>query len=86
MLTALALALFVGSIRIFYKLSAHTALATASVLLITYLFGFKFWPLFLSIPAIGWARLKLGKHTLAQVVSSASLVILIYSITYNLWF
>lgn len=86
MLTALVLTLVMGLTRIFYKLSVHTALTTVSALLITYLFGFRFWPLFLLIPIAGWARLKLKKHSLAQVINSAFLVVLIYFIIYGLWF
>lgn len=85
-LNALILGLVIGSIRIFYKLSVHTALTTASVLLIIYLFSYRFWPLILLIPTVMWARLTLRKHTLSQIIGSVFIVTLIYFTIHSFWF
>ncbi len=48
----------------YWKISFHTSLDTASVILINFIFDWKLPLLYLTIPIIFWARWKLKKHTI----------------------
>lgn len=60
-------------VTFFWKISIHMVLDTTGVLLINFLFGWVFWPLFLLIPVVAWARLKLKRHTPAQLLAGTFL-------------
>ena len=61
--------IILGIITYFWKVSIHTAWITFMVITFNILFGK--WMLFLLplIPTVGWARVKIKKHTVKQVVS-----------------
>lgn len=76
-------------ITFFWKISIHMVLDTTVIMLINFLFGLYLWPLFLLIPVVAWARLKLGRHTLSQLIAGVLLSIIIFStgikfLTFNL--
>ncbi|WP_309075150.1 phosphatase PAP2 family protein [Paenarthrobacter sp.] len=55
----------------FWKMSGHaSALAAASVISVM-MFGPEWLPLLLLVPAVGWSRLVLRAHTLAQVIAGS---------------
>ena len=56
-------------ITLFWKISIHMVLDTTGVLVANFLLGWQFWPLFLLIPVVAWARLKLKRHTPAQITA-----------------
>jgi membrane-associated phospholipid phosphatase len=56
-----------------WKLSGHSAVITATVTTTVILFGPALLPLFALVPLVGWARVRLGAHTAAQVVAGAVL-------------
>ena len=60
-----------GTITYFWKVSIHTAWITFMVITFNILFGK--WMLFLLplIPIIGWARVKIKRHTVKQVISGS---------------
>lgn len=60
-----------GIITYFWKVSAHTAWITFMVITFNILFGK--WMLFLLplIPMVGWARVKIKRHTVKQVISGS---------------
>ena len=60
-----------GIITYFWKVSAHTAWITFTVITFNILFGK--WMLFLLplIPMVGWARVKIKRHTVKQVISGS---------------
>lgn len=61
---------FIASvITVFWKISIHMVLDTTGVLITNFLLGWHFWPLFLLIPVVAWARLKLKRHTPAQIAA-----------------
>lgn len=65
-------------VNLVWKLSAHTAVASGSVAVLIVLFGSGFgtWELLLGalvVAAIGWSRVVLRDHTLAQVCAGAAL-------------
>ncbi|MHA7181263.1 phosphatase PAP2 family protein [Arthrobacter sp. MDB2-24] len=54
-------------VNLWWKLSAHSAVAVFFVVGIVALFGPKAAPLLLVPPAVGWSRVRLRAHTLGQV-------------------
>ncbi|MBU4483018.1 MAG: hypothetical protein KKG62_02825 [Actinobacteria bacterium] len=60
-----------GIITYFWKVSAHTAWITFMVITFNILFGK--WMLFLLplIPMVGWARVKIKRHSVKQVISGS---------------
>ncbi|GLZ45122.1 hypothetical protein Acsp06_13070 [Actinomycetospora sp. NBRC 106375] len=73
-ITALQLAVLVTvavatGITLVWKVSFHTAVVAAAAAVLT-LLGGPWWALaWLAVPAVGWARLVLRAHTLAQVLA-----------------
>lgn len=65
----LILLAIMAAITEFWKISLHAALVTAATIFINFLYGWRLSYLYLLIPLTGWARLKLKKHTPAQVVA-----------------
>lgn len=71
---------FIASlITVFWKISIHMVLDTTGVLLVNFLIGWNLWPLFILIPIVGWARLKLKRHTFSQILAGVLLSVIIFS-------
>ena len=64
--------LFLG-ITSFWKISAHTAAAAALAALAWALTGDMAVPLVMAVPLTWWARVRMGRHTVAQVAAGAAL-------------
>ena len=74
--TAMVLALIAGIavlaiVSIWWKVSGHAAAVSSAAVTAIVLFGPAWWPLLLVVLAVGWARVVLRAHTLAQVVTGA---------------
>lgn len=67
-------------ITYFWKISLHTSLNTAGIILVNYLFDWKLLYLFALLPIIYWARLALHRHNIYQLLGgsliSAAVVLL----------
>ena len=77
-LTATMAALTASSIVIYaitrwWKISTHAFGITAPIVALTILFGERPLPFAILIPLIGWARVYLRAHTLAQVLAGSAL-------------
>lgn len=71
---------FVASlVTVFWKISIHMVLDTTGVLLVNLLLGWHLWPLFALIPLVGWARLRLKRHTFSQILAGVLLSVIIFS-------
>ena len=79
-----AVVIFMG-VNLLWKISIHTALIAASVTLLVILYGPTAIVTAVLLPLIAWARLKLGYHSLAQVVVGALLSSLIVAIVFYLF-
>ena len=55
-------------VTFFWKISAHMLGNVAGLCLVNFLFGWKFWPLFIILPFVAWSRFTLKKHTFWQLV------------------
>ncbi len=55
----------------FWKMSGHASALSAAVVITVLMFGPAWAPLLLLIPAVGWSRLVLRAHTLAQVIAGS---------------
>lgn len=73
-----------GLITLFWKISFHGATITAAVTTTVLLAGYSAWPVVFLVPLVGWARVRLKRHTPRQViygslVGAAVAVLLSYS-------
>lgn len=55
----------------FWKISGHAAAIASSAVISVLMLGPAWLPLVLLIPAVGWSRVVLRAHTLAQVVAGS---------------
>ncbi|MBV7338576.1 phosphatase PAP2 family protein [Chloroflexi bacterium TSY] len=63
-----------------WKISIHSTAITGLAVLALYVIGTNAIPFLLSIPLVGWSRLYLKRHTMAQVMAGTFLgAILVYS-------
>ncbi len=72
-------------IRPKWKISGHTGASTAVAMVLS-LIDPIFLPLFIIVPIVGWARLELEAHTVAQVLAGFLLGMIVPSILYIVWF
>lgn len=54
-------------ITLFWKISLHMSLMVCGCLIISYLFNWNLGFIYLAIPVIFWARLRLKSHTFSQL-------------------
>jgi hypothetical protein len=74
----LGLGFLISLITVFWKISLHMVLDTTGILLINYLFNWQFLFLFVLIPVVDWARLRLKRHTPLQILAGTLLSILVF--------
>ncbi len=60
-----------AAITRWWKLSIHTAVAAGTVVVLTTVYGPALVATAPLVPAIGWSRVRLGVHTVGQVVAGA---------------
>lgn len=65
----ISLLVILFGITYYWKISLHTSLNTATAILVNSLFNWTLPLLYLTIPLIFWARLKLKKHTTSQLIA-----------------
>ncbi len=58
-------------INLYWKISAHAIGIGGPLAVLTLLFGWIILPLFLVLPLVGWARVHIRAHTLAQVIAGS---------------
>jgi hypothetical protein len=68
-LTFLLLLVVILAISRYWKVSLHTSLNTAASIIINFLFNWRVPFLYIIIPIIFWARVKLRKHDMPQLVT-----------------
>lgn len=68
-----ALTVTVIAITSFWKISVHTMVAAMTTGVLVTLFGALFWLTLPGVALIGWARVALTDHTVAQVLAGAVL-------------
>lgn len=55
-------------VTLFWKISFHGATITAAATATMLIAGFSAWPVMLLVPLVGWARVRLERHTPRQVI------------------
>lgn len=55
-----------------WKISGHTATTALVTGFAVHWFGWAWWPLLLTVPILGWARVVRRDHTVAQVIAGAT--------------
>lgn len=82
-LTLLLLSLLITTATFYWKISVHMVGVSLFVLIFLLVYSSSFLPLALFIPLVGWARVKLGAHTLTQVSAGALVTILITYLVFS---
>ncbi len=59
-------------VTLFFKISGHLLVNTAFIIILNFLFGWNLLWLFLIVPLVGFARLYLKAHTLAEVLAGTA--------------
>lgn len=78
-------AVLAWAITLYWKISIHSALFAASVIICMILFGAKLWPLFLLWVPLAGARVYREEHTPGQVLTGAVIAIVVTVIVLNLF-
>jgi membrane-associated phospholipid phosphatase len=60
-----------GAVSPFWKMSGHAAAVSSAAVISVLMLGPAWLPLVLLVPAVGWSRVVLRAHTLAQVVAGS---------------
>lgn len=60
-----------GAVSAFRTVSVHTATAAGTAAVLVLEFGPALWAVLPVVAAVGWARVRLGDHTVAQVTGGA---------------
>jgi membrane-associated phospholipid phosphatase len=55
-------------VTLFWKISFHGAAISAAATTTVMVAGSSAWPVMLLVPLVGWARVRLRRHTLRQVI------------------
>ncbi len=64
-------------VTLFWKISFHGAAISAAATTTVLVAGSYAWPVVLLVPLVGWARVRLKRHTLRQVIYGSLLGVLI---------
>jgi hypothetical protein len=88
-LSAFVLIGILSLVTLFWKISFHGATISAAATATVMMAGSWAWPVFLLVPLVGWARIRLERHTLRQVFYGSLIgalmgLILVYGLILNL--
>jgi len=64
-----SISVFLLAVTLFWKISGHSTAAASFSVFMGFLFGPEVSPLLLLIPVVGWARVRIKRHTPAQVLA-----------------
>lgn len=70
------------AITVFWKVSVHTAVSSGAILMLALSYGPWFLALYPLVALVGWSRLVLRDHTLAQVLVGTALGAAVASATF----
>ena len=60
-----------AAVSLFWKISGHAAAVSSAAVISVLMLGPAWLPLLVLVPAVGWSRVVLRAHTLAQVVAGS---------------
>ncbi|MDQ0680940.1 membrane-associated phospholipid phosphatase [Arthrobacter pascens] len=63
--------LVIAAVSPFWKISGHAAAMSSSAVIVVLMLGPAWLPLLLLVPAVGWSRVVLRAHSVAQVVAGS---------------
>ncbi len=63
--------LLITAVTKFWKISFHASLITTAAILVNFLFNWNLPILYLLIPIVFWARIKLKYHTISQLLAGS---------------
>ncbi len=73
-------------INLRWKISAHAAGTAGIAVLIWQVLGAASSPVLLIIPLVGWSRVRLGRHSLGQVVAGSAIGATIFFLALAIWY
>ena len=89
LLSFIAIGLFTNAalflITLFWKISVHTAAAAILALVLIFIYSSFFVLTFFLVFLIGWARVALRKHTVAQAIAGVLLSTFIFIVIFKLF-
>jgi len=88
-LIALIVASFAGGalatgVNHFWKSSVHAGVAAASAVVLVLIFGPALLATFVVVAAVGWSRVRLRDHTVAQVIAGGAIGAVIAGVVFGL--
>jgi hypothetical protein len=73
-IAGILIGIFIASIvNLKIKASIHVATVSAATMSAGIVYGGKYWLLLIIVPVIGWARVKIKRHTLPETIVGATL-------------
>jgi membrane-associated phospholipid phosphatase len=69
-----------------WKISAHAAGSASLAVILWQLFGVAGSPFLLIIPLVSWSRVRLGRHSLLQVIAGSALGAGVFLIAMAIWY
>lgn len=69
-----------------WKISAHAAGTAGIAVLMWQLLGAAGSPILLIIPIVAWSRVRLGRHTLGQVIAGSAIGASVYLLALAIWY
>jgi membrane-associated phospholipid phosphatase len=69
--------LIITAVNLHWKMSAHAMGTAGAIAGLHFAFGWVVAPLYLLIPLVGWARVKIRAHTIVQVLAGGSAGVLL---------
>jgi membrane-associated phospholipid phosphatase len=69
-----------------WKISAHAAGTAGIAVLMWQLLGASGAPILLIIPLVAWSRVRLGRHTLGQVIAGSAVGVTVYLLAFAIWY
>ncbi len=70
---SILLVVFMAMITIKWKISGHSATVASISMVIVWMLGASTWYIFLTVPLVAWARIRIKRHTLLQTIGGATL-------------
>jgi membrane-associated phospholipid phosphatase len=70
---SILLVVLMAMITIKWKISGHSATVASITMVIVWMLGASTWYIFLTVPLVAWARIRIKRHTLLQTIGGATL-------------
>ena len=73
-------------VNLFWKVSVHSAGVTGPIFSLIFVFGINAVPLTLIVGLVGWSRIKLKNHTVAQTIAGSLIALSVGFVVYSMFY